>query len=134
MRTKDPFGTETGWYVHGDLDIDAMNRASEILMRHNDFTSFCRLHSDNKTNICTVFSAEWKPEGNTLVFTIRADRFLRNMVRAIVGTMIETGRGKITPGDFEKIILSLNRSSAGMSAPARGLFLTGIEYPEEIFE
>ncbi len=134
LRTKDPFGTETGWHVHGDLDIDAMNRASEILMRHSDFTSFCRLHSDNKTNICTVFNAGWKPEGNTLVFTIRADRFLRNMVRAIVGTMIETGRGRKTPEDFERILLSLNRSSAGMSAPARGLFLTDIEYPDEIFE
>lgn len=134
LRTKDPFQTETGWYVHGDIDVDAMNMASEILMRHTDFTSFCRLHSDNKTNICTVFSAEWKPEGSTLVFTIRADRFLRNMVRAIIGTMIETGRGKITPEDFERIILSHNRSSAGMSAPARGLFLTEIEYPGEIFE
>lgn len=134
MRTKDPFRTETGWYIHGDLDVDAMNRASELLMRHNDFTSFCRLHSDNKTNICTVFSAGWKTEGNTLVFTIRADRFLRNMVRAIVGTMIETGKGKVTPEDFERVLLSLDRSAAGMSAPARGLFLTDIEYPEEIFE
>lgn len=134
LRTKDPFRTETGWYVHGDLDIDAMNKASGILMRHSDFTSFCRLHSDNKTNICKVFNAEWKSEGSTLVFIISADRFLRNMVRAIAGTMIEVGRGKITPGDFEKIILSLDRSSAGMSAPARGLFLTGIEYPDEIFE
>ncbi len=134
LRAKDPFRTATGWYVHGDLDIDAMNSAAEILLRHNDFTSFCRLHSDNKTNICKIFSAGWKTEGNTLVFTIRADRFLRNMVRAIAGTMIETGRGKITPMDFERIILSLNRSSAGMSAPARGLFLTDIEYPEEIFE
>lgn len=134
LRTKDPFGTDTGWHVHGNLDIDAMNRASEILKRHNDFTSFCRLHSDNKTNICTVFNAGWETEGNTLVFTIRADRFLRNMVRAITGTMIEAGRGRITPEDFERILLSLNRSSAGMSAPARGLFLTDIEYPDEIFE
>jgi len=133
LRTKDPFCTDTGWYVHGDLDIDEMNKASEILIGHSDFTSFCRLHSDNKTNICTVFSAGWKSEGNTLMFTIRADRFLRNMVRAIVGTMIDAGRGRISARDFEDILLSANRSSAGMSAPARGLFLTGIEYPDEIF-
>jgi tRNA pseudouridine38-40 synthase len=81
-----------------------------------------------------VFSAGWKQEGNNLVFTIRADRFLRNMVRAIVGTMIDTGRGRITAEDFETILLARNRSSAGMSAPAKGLFLTDIEYPQEIFE
>jgi len=134
LRTKDPFGIETGWHVHGDLNIDAMNRATAILKKYNDFTSFCRLHSDNKTNYCTVFSAGWKQERNTLVFTIRADRFLRNMVRAIVGTMIKIGRGRITAEDFETILLARNRSSAGMSAPARGLFLTDIEYPQEIFE
>lgn len=134
LRTKDPFGTDTGWYVHGDLDIDAMNMAAALLLNSDDFTSFCRLHSDNRTNICKVFSAGWEPEGNKLVFTIRADRFLRNMVRAIVGTMIDAGRGRITPEDFERILASRNRSSAGMSAPARGLFLTDIEYPEDIFE
>ena len=134
LREKDPFGTDTGWHVHGDLDMDVMNKASEMLIRHSDFTSFCRLHSDNKTNLCMVFSAGWKAEANTLVFTIRADRFLRNMVRAIVGTMIDAGRGKITAVDFEKILLAGDRSSAGMSAPARGLSLTGIEYPDEIFE
>ncbi|HBC80302.1 MAG TPA: tRNA pseudouridine(38-40) synthase TruA [Bacteroidales bacterium] len=132
-RVKDPFNVETSWFVHGDLDVEAMNTASKILLNHSDFTSFSRLHSDNKTNLCKIYSADWIQDGNMLVFTIRADRFLRNMVRAIVGTMIETGRGKLSPDDFEKILESRNRSSAGMSAPAKGLFLTSIVYPEEIF-
>lgn len=132
-RVKDPFRQETSWFIHGKLDIEAMNRASAILLNHSDFTSFSRLHSDNKTNICKIYSAGWEIEENMLIFTIKADRFLRNMVRAIVGTMIEAGKGRIEPEEFERILVSKNRSSAGMSAPARGLFLTDIEYPEEIF-
>lgn len=132
-RVKDPFNVDSTWFIHGDLDVEAMNLASEILLKHSDFTSFSRLHSDNKTNLCKIYFAGWELCGNILVFTIRADRFLRNMVRAIVGTMIETGRGKISPNDFERILESRNRSSAGMSAPARGLFLTSVEYYEEIF-
>jgi len=132
-RVKDPFNVGSSWFIHGDLDVEAMNLASKILLNHSDFTSFSRLHSDNKTNLCKIFIAGWEDRGNILVFTIRADRFLRNMVRAIVGTMIEAGRGRISPDDFEGILLSRNRSSAGMSAPATGLFLASIEYPEEIF-
>lgn len=132
-RVKDPFSVGSSWFIHGDLDVEAMNLASKILLNHSDFTSFSRLHSDNKTNLCKIYIAEWENCGNILVFTIRADRFLRNMVRAIVGTMIEAGRGRISPDDFESILVSRNRSSAGMSAPAAGLFLTSIEYPGEIF-
>lgn len=132
-RVKDPFNVDSSWFIHGDLDVEAMNIASKILLNHSDFTSFSRLHSDNKTNLCKIYFAGWEICGNILVFTIRADRFLRNMVRAIVGTMIEAGRGKIAPDDFERILVSKNRSAAGMSAPARGLFLTSVEYPEEIF-
>jgi tRNA pseudouridine38-40 synthase len=110
-----------------------MNRVSEILLNHSDFTSFSRLHSDSKTNFCKVYSAGWEQSGNILIFTIKADRFLRNMVRAIVGTMVQVGRGKINPEEFERIILLKDRSSAGMSAPAKGLFLVAVEYPEEIF-
>ena len=132
-RLKDPFRQETSWFIHGKLDIEAMNRACAILLNHSDFTSFSRLHSDNKTNICKIYSAGWEIEENMLIFTIKADRFLRNMVRAIVGTMIEAGKGRIEPEEFERILVSKNRSSAGMSAPAKGLFLTDIEYPEEIF-
>jgi tRNA pseudouridine38-40 synthase len=119
--------------VYGSLDIASMNKASEILRKHSDFTSFSRLHSDNKTNLCKVLNAAWVQLNDKLVFTITADRFLRNMVRAIVGTMIEIGKGKLDPKSVERILASKNRSSAGMSAPAKGLFLEAIEYPEEIF-
>jgi len=132
-RVKDPFNNDSSWMLYGDLDIELMNKASSLLLNHFDFTSFSKLHSGSKTNICQIYHAEWKESGNMLVFTIKADRFLRNMVRAVVGTMIETGRGRITPEEFEKIILSKNRSSAGMSSPAKGLFLADIEYPDEIF-
>jgi tRNA pseudouridine38-40 synthase len=132
-RVKDPFSHGLAWFVHGFLDLDLMNKASQILMENSDFTSFCRLHSDNKTNICRVSDARWEEEDNTIVFTIKADRFLRNMVRAIVGTVIEVGKHKKSLKEFEKIILAGSRSEAGTSAPAKGLFLRGIEYPEEVF-
>jgi tRNA pseudouridine38-40 synthase len=132
-RIKDPFNDDSSWFIHGDLDVGSMNRASELLLNYSDFTSFSRLHSDNKTHICRIYQAGWEQSDNRLVFTIKADRFLRNMVRAIVGTLVEVGRGKIDPEGFEGIILSKSRSSAGMSAPAKGLFLVAIEYPDEIF-
>jgi len=134
-RNKDPFYEGTSWLIAGGIriDIDSMNRACNILMQHSDFTSFSRLHSNAKTNICKIYSAEWVESGNMLVFTIRADRFLRNMVRAIVGTMIDVGTEKISLDDFQKIILSKDRCKAGKSAPAKGLFLTEIEYPDDIF-
>jgi tRNA pseudouridine38-40 synthase len=132
-RVKDPFNKESSWFIHGDLDIESMNRASELLLDHSDFTSFSRLHSDNKTNLCRIYHAGWEQSDDRLIFTIKADRFLRNMVRAIVGTIVEVGKGRINPEGFEKIILSKNRSSAGMSAPSKGLFLVAVEYPEEIF-
>ena len=132
-RIGDPFLLDFAWYLNGELDIVAMNRASQLLMVCNDFTSFSRLHSDNKTNICRVFHAFWKPDENKIVFTIKADRFLRNMVRAIVGTLTEVGKGKLSVQDFNKIIDARDRSAAGTSAPAKGLFLTDIEYPEELY-
>jgi len=132
-RIKDPFFNGSSWYLHGKTDIEAMNKACELLLHHSDFTSFSKLHSGAKSNICRVYSAGWEEYDNRLVFTIKADRFLRNMVRAIVGTMVEIGFGKMDLREFEDIIYSLDRCKAGMSAPARGLFLVGIEYPEEIF-
>jgi tRNA pseudouridine38-40 synthase len=132
-RFKDPFSTDTSWYVYGNLDVAAMNRACSILMKHSDFTSFSRLHSDTRTNNCRIFEAGWEETGENLVFTIKADRFLRNMVRAIVGTQMDVGFGKMTVSDFEKIILSKDRGMAGTSAPARGLFLSSIEYPGSVF-
>ena len=106
-----------------------MNQACEILFKHNDFECFSKVHTDVNTFNCVIFEANWKQTGNKIVFTISADRFLRNMVRAIVGTMINIGTGKINLADFEKIIESKNRSEAGFSVPAHGLYLTKIEYP-----
>ena len=110
-----------------------MNKACGLLFLHSDFTSFSRLHSGAKSNICKVYSARWDESDNRLVLTIKADRFLRNMVRAIVGTMVEIGFEKMDLKEFEEIILAKDRCRAGKSAPAKGLFLVDIEYPEEIF-
>ncbi|HEX2969236.1 MAG TPA: tRNA pseudouridine(38-40) synthase TruA [Bacteroidales bacterium] len=132
-RKKDPFSTETTWCLYGDLDIVKMNEACAILSNYKDFTSFSRLHTDVKTNNCKIYNANWEQEGERLIFTIKADRFLRNMVRAIVGTMVDIGQGKLTLEDFENIIIAKDRGKAGQSAPAKGLFLTDIEYPSGIF-
>jgi tRNA pseudouridine38-40 synthase len=132
-RKKDPFFNNSSWFLFGNLDIEEMNKACKLLLNYSDFTSFSRLHSNSKTNICKIYSAFWKEENNCLVFTIKADRFLRNMVRAIVGTIVEIGTGKMKIREFEEIILARDRCRAGKSAPAKGLFLTDIEYPEEIY-
>ena len=132
-RVKNPFNDSYCWYFHGDLDIDRMNTAASLLPNFSDFTSFSRLHSGSKTNLCNIYSAGWVKEADLLVFTITADRFLRNMVRALVGTLVDVGRNRISIAEFETIILAKNRSKAGVSAPAKGLFLTGIDYPGEIF-
>jgi tRNA pseudouridine38-40 synthase len=132
-RLKDPFSHNSSWFLHGDIDVLSMNEACRLLINHSDFTSFSKLHSNAKTNICKIHSAIWKEEQNQLVFTIKADRFLRNMVRAIVGTMVEIGFRKMNLQEFEEIIRANDRCRAGKSAPAKGLFLTDIEYPENIF-
>ena len=143
---KNPFLKDFCWFSASELDIQKMNEAADILLSTKDFTSFAKLHSDSKTNICDVREALWKPLaedkealnflGNLnkgIVFTISADRFLRNMVRAIVGTLVEVGRHKLTLLDFKKVIEDMNRSSAGTSMPAHGLFLWKISYPESLF-
>ena len=132
-RIKDPFFDNSSWYVHGMMDIISMNEACRILFKYSDFTSFSRLHSGAKSNICEIYDAAWEESENRLVFTIKADRFLRNMVRAIVGTLVEIGFQKMDLPEFENIILAKDRCKAGKSAPAKGLFLADIEYPEEIF-
>jgi len=130
---KDPFAADTSWLLYWKLDIDLLNQASAILLNHSDFTSFSRLHGGNKTNICKITEAYWEGRTGRLVFTITADRFLRNMVRAITGTLIPVGRGKISLKDFEDVIEGRNRGLAGQSAPAQGLSLINIEYPRDIF-
>ena len=130
---KNPFTTETVYRHKKKPDIKMMNEAAKILFEYTDFTSFSRLHTDVKTNDCKIYQAEWIEEGNMLVFTIKADRFLRNMVRAIVGTLLEVGKGKISKDDFRGIIEQKNRKFAGASTPAHGLFLVDIEYPKDIY-
>lgn len=126
---KNPFATETAFYYRGKLNVKKMNEAAGILHEYSDFTSFSRLHTDVKSNLCKVFFAEWVWEKDILVFKIKASRFLRNMVRAIIGTLLEVGKEKISPEDFRDIINKKDRSAAGTSAPARGLFLVDVEYP-----
>jgi len=131
---KSPFLTDCSWFSPCPLDVIAMNKAAELLMSTDDFTSFAKLHSDTKTNICSVSEARWENWENTfgvqgLVFTITADRFLRNMVRAIVGTLVDVGRGKLDIADFKNIIEKRDRCSAGTSMPPQALFLWNIRYP-----
>lgn len=126
---KDPFSEGSAWQLwRKPLDIDKMNEACKILFEYEDFTSFSKLHTDVKTNNCKIYHAEWQQIDNQLIFTISANRFLRNMVRAIVGTLVEVGLGKIQPQDLHKIIQAQYRNSAGASAPAHGLFLVNVEY------
>ena len=126
---KNPFTQDSSWQMwKRDLNIDLMNEACKILFEYEDFTSFSKLHTENKTNNCKIYKAFWEQNGTEIKFTISADRFLRNMVRAIVGTMVEIGNGKIEPSDLRTIIEDKNRNSAGTSAPAHGLFLVDVGY------
>ncbi|MFI3330447.1 MAG: tRNA pseudouridine(38-40) synthase TruA [Rikenellaceae bacterium] len=125
---KNPFLRELTWQYRMDLDINKMNIAASYLLIFNDFETFSKVGSDNKTTLCKVTKAHWKRQDNTLTFTICADRFLRNMVRSIVGTLVDVGRGKISPQDFKKILESKDRSKASSSAAAQGLYLSKIEY------
>lgn len=127
---KDPFTVNSSWQTwrQKSFDIDAMNEACKILFEYEDFTSFSKLHTETKTNNCKIYKAFWEQSDSELKFTISADRFLRNMVRAIVGTLVEIGNGKLKPNDLRKIIEDKDRNSAGTSAPAQGLFLVDVGY------
>jgi len=135
---KNAFLQDGSWYFHQEMDIDLMNEASKLLFKHTDFQCFSKVNTDVNTFDCTIFEAYWtrggaeqsgaKKENNTMVFTISANRFLRNMVRAIVGTLVNVGLHKITLDDFNEIIKGKNREKAGFSVPAHGLYLTKIEY------
>ena len=131
---KDPFSHDLATRVRPGLDFNAMNEAAKYLIGKQDFASFCRSNTDVKTTICDLTYAHWEvKENGHAVFTITADRFLRNMVRAVVGTLFEVGRGKMTIEQFAEVITQHTRSAAGDSAPAEGLYLTQIIYPEEIW-
>lgn len=132
-REKDPFAFQFYYRINSLPDFEKMNEAADILREYIDFTSFSKLHTDVMTNNCKILKAGWKAEETGWVFTIQADRFLRNMVRAIVGTLLEVGQGKLSLDDFRKVIESKNRGNAGTSVPANALFLVDIEYPASIF-
>lgn len=132
--SKDPFAYEHKLRIYHKLDVEAMNKAAQLLFNYTDFTSFSKLHTDVKTNNCRIDYARWEePSPGEYVFTITADRFLRNMVRAIVGTLFLVGKGSLSLEGFASIIDRKNRCSAGSSAPAHALYLEGVEYPEELF-
>ena len=131
---KSAFHRNYSWFLPNEPDFELMNQAAGLLLKTVDFTSFSKLHTDTKTNDCHVTAAEWEklPDGRW-VFTITADRFLRNMVRAIVGTLMEVGRHRMTVSEFQEVIDRKDRCSAGDSAPAQGLFLYRIDYPDDIY-
>lgn len=131
-RSKNPFTYDYSYYLYKELDVDKMNEAAKLFLEYTDFTSFAKVHSDTKTNDCKVMEAFWEETEDKYIFTIKADRFLRNMVRSIVGTLIAVGNNKMDINEFKKVIEAKDRSVAGVSAPAKGLFLNYIEYPEQI--
>jgi len=143
-QRKDPFAAQFAWFVHQPLDFDLMNEAAQALLGTQDFTSFSKVHTDVKTMICTITHAAWEQvdaatqlvsqETELWRFTITADRFLRNMVRAIVGTLIEIGLHKIDIAQFRQIIKAQNRCEAGQSVPAHALLLANITYPPQAYK
>ncbi len=133
-QEKDPFATNSAHLVHQPLDVKAMDEAASLLLEHTDFECFSKSRSDVKTFNCDIKQAEWSTREDILVFTIKADRFLRNMVRAIVGTLLEVGTAKRHPNEIHELIKKKNRSEAGVSVPAKGLYLVQIAYPKAIFK
>lgn len=127
---KSPFTHNLSWLASPELDFDAMNKAASMMLGRRDFTSFSKLHTDTHTNICDLREARWERiDADNWCFVITADRFLRNMVRAVVGTLVDVGRGKISPEDVMKIIEKQDRCAAGTSMPAHALFLWQVDYP-----
>ena len=130
---KDPFLTDSSMLFTLPLSVPLMNEACQILFYYSDFECFSKTHTDVKTFLCQIYQAYWQQEEDQLIFTISANRFLRNMVRAVVGTLLEVGQQRLSLTGFEEVILSKKRSKAGASVPAAGLFLTEITYPSDIF-
>lgn len=133
-KTKDPFQIDLACYLYGNYNIEEMNKAAQILFEHTDFSAFAKSNTQNFTNNCKIYKAEWKEEKDRIIFTISADRFLRNMVRAIVGTILDVGKGKMTLEEFKEVINSKVRSNAGLSVHPSGLYLTKVEYPKDYFD
>jgi len=132
-KEKNPFTYPYYYRIHSLPDFEKMNEAATILPEYTDFTSFSKSHTGVMSNNCKIMQAEWSREEIGWAFTIQADRFLRNMVRAIVGTLLEVGRGKLSLDGFRQVIESKDRGKAGASVPGNALFLVDIEYPDSIF-
>ena len=131
---KNPFRYPYQYYIKGSLDLAQMNASAALLLEYEDFECFSKVNTDVKTFMCQIEKAHWESLENQYIFTIKANRFLRNMVRAIVGTLIEIGQGKRTLDSLYKTLRSKDRSQAGYSVPAHALFLTDIEYPNTLFK
>ena len=131
---KNPFLAEFAYYLSQKPDVEKMNEAAQQLLGFQDFTAFSKVKGDTKHYNCHLYEAGWKQENELLIFTVRANRFLRGMVRLIVGTLLSVGKGKISVSEFGQIIKSQDRGKASGAAPAEGLFLTKVEYPEQYFE
>lgn len=129
---KNVFNYEYAYALQKSLDIELMNQACEILLQYNDFQCFSKVRTDVKTYYCKLMSAQWELKNDELIFTIKSDRFLRNMVRAIVGTLVNIGLGKLEVEKLHDILKSKDRGEAGFSVPAHGLYLVNVEYPEHI--
>lgn len=130
---KNPFKRLHAWYHSRALDVEKMNEAAAILLNYEDFTTFSKVKGDTKHYRCNMYEAVWEQAGEELRFTIRANRFLRGMVRLVVGTLVDVGRGKLTVPEFEQIVASQDRSRSSGAAPSEGLFLAKVEYPSELF-
>ena len=131
--TKSPFSEGRSYSLYQPLDFEEMNKAASILLDYKDFECFSKAHTDVKTFLCAIIFAQWKQTQSGAIFTITANRFLRNMVRAIVGTLIEIGLKKKNIDELHQIIQHKNRSLAGYSVPAEGLYLTQIDYPKSVY-
>ena len=134
IQEKTPFLSDFAYFVKHPLDVEVMNKSASFLLEHSDFECFSKSNTDVKTFNCDVKDAIWEKQEDKLVFTISADRFLRNMVRAVVGTLLNVGIGKMKPEEINTIIASKDRGQAGVSVPAKGLYLTKIAYPKKVFD
>ncbi|HEY9117988.1 MAG TPA: tRNA pseudouridine(38-40) synthase TruA, partial [Roseivirga sp.] len=132
-QKKNPFLEGLSYFYSHKLNIDLMNEAASKLLGEQDFESFSRVKTEVNNFNCEIYSANWVRENDQLVFNVRANRFLRGMVRALVGTLLEVGKGKLTPNDFVDIINAKNRTKAGRAVPPHGLYLTEVNYPEHIY-
>ena len=131
-RKKNPFQENRSYFFGRDLNIKSMNECCQLLLNWTDFQAFSKVHTDVNTFDCTIFHAQWKQENDKLYFSVTANRFLRGMVRALVGTMLDVGEGKVTVHDFKEILKSKDRRKAGRSVPACGLYLSAITFPDTI--